>query len=70
MMDPNFVKLYKMAQLTIEYLLVCLRILQNFLSTWIIVFLQLCQDQITTQLVDYEQTKTKSVQVRHYYSYR
>jgi hypothetical protein len=22
-MDPNFVKLYKMAQLTIEYLLVC-----------------------------------------------
>lgn len=24
-MDPNFIKLYKMAQLTIEYLLVCLR---------------------------------------------
>lgn len=23
-MDPNFIKLYKMAQLTIEYLLVCL----------------------------------------------
>jgi len=25
-MDPNFVKLYKMAQLTIEYLLVCILI--------------------------------------------
>ncbi|CAF4122767.1 unnamed protein product [Rotaria sp. Silwood2] len=39
-MDPNFVKLYKMAQLTIEYLL-------------------LCQDQITVQLTDYEQLKSK-----------
>ncbi|CAF0919113.1 unnamed protein product [Rotaria sordida] len=39
-MDPNFVKLYKMAQLTIEYLLVC-------------------QDEITTQLTDYEQLKSK-----------
>ncbi|CAF0757494.1 unnamed protein product [Adineta steineri] len=39
-MDPNFIKLYKMAQLTIEYLL-------------------LCQDQITTQLADYDQIKSK-----------
>ncbi|CAM4953272.1 unnamed protein product [Rotaria socialis] len=42
-MDPNFTKLYKMAQLIIEYLL-------------------LCQDQITNQLFDYEQTKSKSTQ--------
>ncbi|CAF0967731.1 unnamed protein product [Adineta steineri] len=41
-MDPNFLKLYKMAQLTIEYLL-------------------LCQDQITSQLVDYEQNKGKGL---------
>lgn len=39
-MDPNYIKLYKMAQLIIEYLL-------------------LCQDQITTQLADYEQLKSK-----------
>ncbi|CAF0861014.1 unnamed protein product [Rotaria sp. Silwood1] len=42
-MDPNFVKLYKMAQLIIEYLL-------------------LCQDQISSQLVDYEQIKSKTFQ--------
>ncbi|CAF2033481.1 unnamed protein product [Rotaria magnacalcarata] len=39
-MDPNFVKLYKMAQLTIEYLLIC-------------------QDQITSQLADYDQLKNR-----------
>ncbi|CAF1261958.1 unnamed protein product [Rotaria sp. Silwood1] len=46
-MDPNFVKLYKMAQLTIEYLL-------------------LCQDQITTQLADYEQLKSKGYHDQEY----
>ncbi|CAF5087185.1 unnamed protein product [Rotaria sp. Silwood1] len=46
-MDPNFVKLYKMAQLTIEYLL-------------------LCQDQITTQLADYEQLKSKGFHDQEY----
>ncbi|CAF0822227.1 unnamed protein product [Adineta ricciae] len=41
-MDPNFLKLYKMAQLTIEYLL-------------------LCQDQISSQLAENEQNKSKGL---------
>lgn len=43
-MDPNFLKLYKLAQLTIEYLL-------------------LCQDQISNQLGDFENLKSKGFHV-------
>ena len=66
-MDPNYIKLYKMAQLTIEYLLVRFIILVFTLIEYL--FFQLCQDQITNQFVDFEQIKGKSVSVRFLYLY-
>ena len=63
-MDPNFVKLYKIAQLVIEYLLVCLFLLSSSLYMFRFIF-QICQEQINGQLTDYESIKSKSVAVKN-----
>jgi hypothetical protein len=65
-MDPNFVKLYKMSQLTIEYLLVSFLIF--FIPEKTSFYLKTCQDQIATQLADYEQVKSKGSKVWNYIS--